>query len=183
MIAVVGIGLAVIVVGVLPGRRRPFIGLAAANAVAWIGAGLLVAPAIDGLRSGRDLVHSAEALVGPGQELALVDWPEQFLLQAQRPVFHFGFRRDPDEELEDAFAWLRGDPDRRVLVSSDRAGDCVAGRDHVDVGRAHRRDWWLIDSRSVAPACLDSAPARPGELHRYVRPGRESRGSGPDAAR
>jgi 4-amino-4-deoxy-L-arabinose transferase-like glycosyltransferase len=170
-IALVGTGAAAILVSLLPGRQRPFIGLAASCAALWIGAGLFVAPAIDGIRSGRDLVRSAETAVAPDEDLGIVDWPEQFLLQVERPVFHFGFRREPDDDFNDAIAWLAGSPNRRVLVPRVLAVECVGNRDHIDVGRAHRRDWWLIDRGSLAEACLNNAPAHPDEVHRYARPG------------
>ncbi len=167
---IVGIGLAMILASLLPGTRRPFVGLAMSLGTLWIGLGLLLAPTIDEIRSGRQLVQAAEAALAPREELGLVGWPEQFLLQLRRPVFHFGFRRPPDEDLRDAIAWLREGPGRRVLVSSEHAQACVGDRERVELGIAHRRDWWLISSRSLAAACIDAAPPRPATLYRYVRP-------------
>ncbi len=182
MAALIAIGIVAILVSLLPGRRRPFMAVAASSAVLWIGVGLFIAPAIDDIRSGAALMHRAEAALEPGQDLGLVDWPEQFLLQAEGPVFHFGFRRDLEGDLRDAIAWLKGDPQRRVLVAEAQAAECVAGEGAVDVGRAHRRDWWLIDSQGLTPECLDSAPSLPGEIHRYVRPGSPARENAARAA-
>jgi 4-amino-4-deoxy-L-arabinose transferase-like glycosyltransferase len=174
-IALVLIGAVVAAVQLFAGRQRPFIGMAVSMGIFWIGAATLVAPAIDGVRSGRDLMRRAETALAPGQDLGIVAWPEQFLLQAESPVYHFGFRREPGADLGDATAWLAADPKRRVLVSRERAGQCLEGRDYVEVGRAHRRDWLLIDGRSLAVECLDSAPPQPVEVHRYARPGTSER--------
>jgi 4-amino-4-deoxy-L-arabinose transferase-like glycosyltransferase len=167
-IALAAIGIAMVLVAALVSRRRPFFGAAASMAMMWIGFGMVLAPTIDGIRSGRDLMRAAEAAVLPGQSLGIVDWPEQFLLQAQRPVFHFGFRRDPEADFRDAVAWLGGDDTRRVLVPRVQALDCVSDGTAVDLGSAHRRVWWIIGFADLSQDCRAGAASGPGSLYRYA---------------
>jgi hypothetical protein len=170
MLFLVGMGLAMLVAALWLGRRRPFAGVAASIAILWLGLSLLIAPAIDGIRSGHSLMHTVDITLGAEQELGIVGWPEQFLLQAERPVHHFGFRRDVREDVADAIAWLRQDASRRVLISSEDDAPCFGDTGRVEVGRAHRRTWWLVGEESVLPQCrsLDAS----GEVIRYVPSGR-----------
>ena len=169
LFVLVGIGLITVVLNLVIGRRSPFAGLSLSLAVLWLGLSLLIAPAIDEMRSGRALMRAAESSLDAGQELGLVGWPEQFLLQAERPVQHFGFRRDPDNDLADAIAWLGTSANRRVLVSAGLARECVGDRSRIELGIAHRRDWWLIDSGSVSEACRSQSMRQPGTLYLYTR--------------
>lgn len=134
-------------------RRRATAGFAVAMALFWIGNGVLLAPAIDAERSGRELMTAVEARVGSGEKLALVDWPEQFLLQSRRPVYHFGYRRDPVEETRDAARWLAAAKGRFILLPDRTAGPCFDRARLEVIGRAHRRTWVLADASMLSGAC------------------------------
>jgi len=170
MLIVVGMGVLMLFLGILVGRKRPFAGVAASIAVLWLGLGLLIAPAIDGIRSGRNLMEGVETRLSPDEDLALVGWPEQFLLHAGRPVYHFGFRRDVEGDVADSIVWLNEDPAHRVLVSSEDIEPCFSNVGRVEVGRAHRRTWWLVSRDSVRSECQHENVVR--EVHLYQRAGR-----------
>ena len=78
--------------------------------------------------------------------------------------------RPPDEDFRDATAWLNADAAHRVLVSSEQAQTCVGDRERIELGVAHRREWWLISSGSLSDECRKRAPPGPRLLYRYVRP-------------
>jgi 4-amino-4-deoxy-L-arabinose transferase-like glycosyltransferase len=166
-VALAAIGLLAVILNLAIGRRRALGGLGLSLVTLWLGLSLVIAPGIDRIRSGQTLMHSLETTPGVRQEIGLVGWPEQFLLQAERPVYHFGFRRDLDQDLNDAIAWLLQDADRQVLVSEEQVRECLGEGPRVDLGFAHRRQWLLIDASSLADKCDRKAPDRPHMLYFY----------------
>lgn len=168
-VTVMAIGLAMLTFVAVCRRRRVLTGFAAAMAAFWLGLSLLVAPAIDGTRSGANLVAAVDRQVDGSEELGFVAWPEQFLLQWQRAAFHFGFRRDPAEDARDGAAWLAQSDDREVLLPSDLLVPCFDPARVRPVGRAHRRDWVLAGRDALTTACPGGG-AGPAVLVRYAPP-------------
>ena len=167
-------GIVSLAAGLLLGWRRPFLGTAASLAVLWLGLSLVVAPQINTNRSGEAIVEAVIERVDPGQELALVGWPEQFLLYFDRPVTHFGYRRDHQDEMADALNWLSRDPSREVLVARQAVTDCLISERNVEeVGRAHRRDWLLIPGTALNQACVPGGFSTSEQVATYWRPGRQ----------
>jgi hypothetical protein len=112
------------------------------------------------------------ALPGPTAELALVDWEEQFVLQARRPVVHFGFRRGgkPDEVL-DGLAWLQAGPDRHLLVPRRDLVECADATRVQDLGHESRRDWVLVRADAIHADCITMLGARPVAARAAPHPG------------
>jgi 4-amino-4-deoxy-L-arabinose transferase-like glycosyltransferase len=137
------------------GRRRHAIAATLASLVSiWVLFGLVGYPLLNESSSARGLMRAVGERIGPEAELALVDWKEQNLLQADRPAWTFGFRRSPQEQLHDAIRWQAEAPDRRWVLALDRALEtCVIRARAVPVGRANRREWWLFRADAVQPDC------------------------------
>jgi 4-amino-4-deoxy-L-arabinose transferase-like glycosyltransferase len=120
----------------------------------------LLAPHMNGQRSGADFIRGVLARVGRGEELGLVAYKEQFLLYLDRPTVNFGHRRwlEGPQESYDAAAWLNG-ADHRVLLiprarldPRDSVGACFVA--HVTpMGRSSSDDWFLVR----APASTECA--------------------------
>lgn len=132
-------------------RARPLPRLLlGAQLVLFTGYGLGAYPLLDGASSSRDLMQAARTAAGPDAVIGLVGWREQNLLQAVGPVAEFGFSATPAEQWRRALIWLRTVPEQRVLLSqADHLPDCVIRSDGIDLGRANRRVWWLIDADAV----------------------------------
>ena len=123
----------------------------------WCGYGFVVHPVLDDENSAHKVMREARAAAGPGIVLGLVDWKEQNLLQAEGPVAEFGFRQPPAVQLARAHAWLLQDAGgRRLLAQRSEALACV-DFDHaaVRIGRANRREWWLLGAEAVAACPTD----------------------------
>ena len=136
-------------------------------AALWTLYGFWYYPLADGARSGRAVMQRAGEIVGKRGELALVGWLEQNLLQADRPVTEFGFRRPYDEQREAALRWLAEAPARRWLFIQDEAlGDCIDAKRARRVGVSNRRTWYLVRQDAVVARCgagaaeADDAPAQ-----------------------
>jgi hypothetical protein len=92
--------------------------------------------------------------IGPAAELALVDWKEQNLLQADRPARTFGFRRPHQEQMRDAIRWQAAAPERRWVLALDRSLEsCIERQRAIPVGRSNRREWWLFRADAVRATC------------------------------
>ena len=160
-LSILVIGIACVLFGLLCVWRRPFLGAGISLAAIWLGLSFFVAPQINTTRSGEALVQAATQALVQEQELGLVGWPEQFLLYVERPVVHFGYRRQRDAELADAFAWLALDSARRVLIDRSFVEDCLVNGGAAAVGRAHRRDWLLLGWEGLKPSCRPERSRQP----------------------
>lgn len=127
--------------------------LALLLAISWQIYGWWVTPLLNPARSGADLMARVEASLPPRAELGLVGWKEQLLLHAQRPLVHFGFRREPAEEVRDAVAWLSGAPDRRLLIATSQMAPCLDADRAEPLAFRHRREWRLAGPEAITGEC------------------------------
>lgn len=134
-------------------RRREPQALALLLAAGWLVYGGLGYPVMNEARSAAGLMAQVEAAVPPSRPLALAGWKEQMMLQAQRPVVHFGYRREPGAELRDAAAWLAAEPGGRLLIPAALMAPCLAAERARPVAVRHRRAWMLADASAITGAC------------------------------
>lgn len=146
-------GIAMLTIVIFTRIRHAPVGFAGAMAMFWLGLSLLVAPSLNGVRSGIALMHAVSDETTASEELGFVAWPEQFLLNWDRPTVHFGYRRNPNEQLGDAKIWLAGSPDRRILLPEDLAASCFEPSLVTPVGRAHRRSWVIANAAALTVEC------------------------------
>lgn len=159
----------------IAGRHRVLVGFSTAMAAFWVGMSLLLAPSMDATRSGRGLMQEVSLQLGADEEIAFVGWPEQFLLQWDQPVTHFGYRRDDQEgEITDSIRWLDASPHRRVLLPELWLEPCFDRNDVISVGRAHRRNWAIANSSSVLKTCLPDSAVKPQLAIQYASPAPQS---------
>ncbi|KRE88656.1 dolichyl-phosphate-mannose-protein mannosyltransferase [Frateuria sp. Soil773] len=133
---------------------RGVAGLLAGIAAAWVAWSCATALLLDDNQSARALMRRADARIGPQGELALVQWREELLLQALRPVREFGFSRPARQQLHDALAWQAQAPQRRwILIDGKVMDGCVDRSRALRVGTANRNEWWMFDAAAVLPGC------------------------------
>ena len=135
-------------------RRRGEIALAAFLTCTWLVAGWWVQPLLNPMRSAAPFMARVGELAGPGGEIALVQWKEQFVLHADRPIHHFGyFREDLEGEAREAAAWVLAAPRRVVLLPRESLAPCFDATRCVDLGQRHRKLWLVASGDAVTPAC------------------------------
>lgn len=155
------LGLAALLVAAWARRRRAGLAVLALTCALWLVHGLALMPALDDASSGRALMRSVAQRIGPSAQLALLDWPEQLLLQADRAVRTFGFERPVAAQWPDALAWLAADPERRwLLVNSRSLPDCPAATGRIEAGTSNRRRFVLLRHDPLLAGCIDDH--RPG---------------------
>jgi 4-amino-4-deoxy-L-arabinose transferase-like glycosyltransferase len=133
-------------------------------ATLWVGLvvqGFWINPLLDESRSGRGFMRKVEAAVPAGVELGLVNYREQFLLQATRPVVNFGHRRwrEGNREPSDAALWLNAGPARRLLVEQALLFPCFTDSPRRLVARASRTDWFLVSAPASGVCAGEGNPA------------------------
>jgi len=169
--ALLVIGLLMIATVLICRRRRLLVGYSMAMAIFWIGMSMLVAPSLDATRSGRDLAERIEIEAGAETEMGFAGWPEQLLLQWDKPAVHFGYRRnDQNAETIDAARWLLASPDRRIVLPDNWLLPCFEPQRAVAIGRAHRRNWMIADRDSLSGQCADQTSQAPELVVSYHRP-------------
>lgn len=152
------VGIAVMLGGLVT-RREPA-ALALLLATSWLIQGWLGYPLMNDARSARALMAHVQDMAPMPRPLALAGWKEQLLLQVDRPVTHFGFRRDPEEELHDAAAWLRAEPDGQLLVARGQMSPCLDAARARPVAYRHRAQWMLAGVGALTDACMDDATSQ-----------------------
>jgi 4-amino-4-deoxy-L-arabinose transferase-like glycosyltransferase len=120
--------------------------------------GFWINPLLDASRSGAAFMQQVEAAVPAGTTLGLVNYREQFLLQASRPVVNFGHRRwrEGQQEVYEASAWLSAgsaSAPRVLLVEGALLAECFGAAQRRWVARASRQSWYLVMG-PAAPACV-----------------------------
>ncbi len=134
--------------------RQAVTGFVVFTLIVWATAGWIVIPLSNEKRSGRLILPAAEAAMTPGGTLGLLQWKEQFLLYAHRPLVHFGYRRKATRELDlEAAGWLGSRPSNRLLLTDEDFEPCFSPDDAIRLGYAHRRQWFLIGPDAVQSAC------------------------------
>lgn len=162
--AVLGLAAATLTAGGLVVQREPA-ALAALLAASWLVYGGLGYPAANAARSAADLMAQIEAAVPPARPLALSGWKEQMILQARRPLVHFGFRREAGAELRDAAAWLEAAPEGRLLIAAEQMAPCLAPGRAQPVAVRHGRSWMLADASALTGACRGEGAVSAARLY------------------
>ncbi|MEO6065566.1 MAG: glycosyltransferase family 39 protein [Lysobacterales bacterium] len=125
-------------------------------ALAWTVYGLVGYPLLDQARSARGVMQHAGTMIGPQAELGLVAWKEQNLLQADRRVTEFGFKRPAAAQRAAARAWQLARPDARwLLIDAEDLGGCIDPARTRLAGNANRREWRLLRADAWRPACTE----------------------------
>jgi len=121
--------------------------------VAWFGVvlvalaivGVWINPAMNAVRSSERFVREVEARAQDVNELGLVAYSEQYLLQFKRPTFNFGHARwrEWENEADDAAAWIAAAPGRALLVQDAALQRCFMHMTAQVIPEANER-WFLV---------------------------------------
>jgi hypothetical protein len=127
----------------------------------WLVVGWWIFPALNPLRSAAPFMDEVEAALGPGDELAIVQWREQLVLLSDLPITTFGYaRRDVAEEARDAATWAVSEERHRwVLVPEQQLDPCFDRSAVTAMGWRHGRSWYLAPAHAVTEACRSSVTA------------------------
>ncbi|MBI2214354.1 MAG: glycosyltransferase family 39 protein [Acidobacteria bacterium] len=135
----------------------------------WIVLGFWVAPSIDAARSGDRLMIAMESKLARSEEVGMVAWKEQFLLQAELPVTIFGHRRfDDEQELFDGITWAESSAQRRLFVAQAKRDACFANRGSF-VGHGHGENWYLVSASEAEAACRGKGNVSVAHVYRRKR--------------
>ncbi|KAF1724995.1 ArnT family glycosyltransferase [Pseudoxanthomonas japonensis] len=135
-------------------RRRVVLALVAVTASLWITYGVGLMPALSPDSSAKALMQRVETTIDLDAELAMLGWREQHLLQAERPVTEFGFKKPWVEQWQQAHAWLLQNPTRRWLfLRKEAIGPCLDPTQVIDIGASNRRAWILAPGTAWIPDC------------------------------
>ena len=149
------IGFALVALAVMiAARRRVAFALVAVTAALWIAYGLGFMPALSPGSSAKALMDRVGQTIDLDAELAMLGWREQHLLQADRPVTDFGFKRPWVEQWQQAHTWLLQAPDRRWLfLRKEAIGPCLDPKQVIDIGESNRRAWILAPGTAWIEGC------------------------------
>ena len=145
--------------------RREALALALLLAAGWLIQGWLGYVLMNEARSAVGLMADVKRAVPAPRPLAIIGWKEQLMLQVDRPVVHFGYRRAPDAELRDAAAWLASEPGGVLLVAAAQMAPCLDSARAVPLAFRHRRAWMLADASALTGACAGAGVGEAARLY------------------
>jgi len=127
-------------------------------------------PRLNDERSSKSFVAHLESTADPRNELGLVAFKEQYVLNARRSIVHFGHARwrEAEQEMADAAAWMSEKAGRQLVINDDARAACFRSAPVVSLGEANRSEWYLVSS-GADPACI--ARGKAGAAHYYLPPG------------
>ena len=96
-------------------------------------------------------------------ELGLLDFKEQFLLYARRPLTHFSYLAPLAEQERNAWQWMRERPGRWLLLPGSDRLTCFDLSRAQPLVAAHRREWVLLDASAMRSDCPP-----PQQVRRYT---------------
>jgi len=150
--------------------RRGFLAFGGVLTATLLVVSFWINPRLNDTRSGESFVARLEQAADPHQELGLVAFKEQYVLNARRPIVHFGHARwrEADQEIEDAALWLSGQPGRQLVINDAARAACFSDAPVRPLGNANRIEWYLVRG-GADESCI--ARGRPGAAHHYFPPG------------
>jgi len=148
---------------------RGFIAYAGVLAASLFVVSFWVNPQLNDVRSGADFVARIEQTADPRQELGLVAFKEQYVLNAHREIVHFGHARwrEANQEMADAALWLSGKPGRQLVINDEARAACFRDAPAESLGAANRSEWFLVKGGADL-GCV--ARGKPGAAHYYLPP-------------
>jgi 4-amino-4-deoxy-L-arabinose transferase-like glycosyltransferase len=162
------IAIASMVVCAIARPWRGFIAYAGVLAATLLIVSFWVNPQLNYARSGADFEARIEQAADPRQELGLVAFKEQYILNARREIVHFGHARwrEAEQEMADAALWLSSKPGRQLVINDDARTACFHDAQVQSLGAANRSEWFLV-KEGADPACV--ARGKPA-AHYYLPP-------------
>lgn len=96
------------------------------------------------------------------EALAIPDFREQYILQAQQPVWHFGYKTPDDAQFAGLFAWLKAAPESRWTLLTPKVlarNTCLDATQAIDLSEPDEH--WALLPGTAALACVGEAAAAP----------------------
>ena len=137
-------------------RQKAVIRLFAALSVTWLLYSTWGYSLLEPLRTPRNILQNAEALVAdkPGAELAIIDFKEQYILFSKLDITHFSYFSSQQEQARNAWLWMQAGQHRYLMAEQGGALDCFDVDQGKPLGVAHRDRWVLLSVEQMKPACL-----------------------------
>ncbi len=150
--------------------RRGFQAYAGALTASALIVSFWVNPQMNEARSGAAFIARLEQTADPHQELGLVAFKEQYVLNARREIVHFGHARwrEAEQEMADAALWLSRKPGRQLVINGEVRAKCFSHAPVQSLGAANRTEWYLV-REGADRSC--TARGKPGAAHYYLPAG------------
>jgi 4-amino-4-deoxy-L-arabinose transferase-like glycosyltransferase len=163
------IAIAAMIVCAITRAWRGFIAYGGVLAAVLLIVSFWINPQLNDARSGADFAARIERAADPRQELGLVAFKEQYVLNARREIVHFGHARwrEAEQEMADAAAWLESKPGRQLVINAEARVACFHDAPAQSLGAANRNEWFLVKA-GADPSCV--ARGKPGAAHYYLPP-------------
>ena len=136
-------------------RAKPALyGLAIALFSTWVVYSFVGYSLLNPIRTpAKEIMLDVEQIIGADGELGLTRFKEQFLLFSPMSLTHFSYLADANEQDRNAWRWMKEKPNRFIFTTDSKDIACFDTSKAIQLGKAHRRDWILLNHDSLKPNC------------------------------
>ena len=134
-------------------RRQPLTAILATLTLLWMHYGFWSFPLMNQLRTPQVIMQQVSQQLAPDDELLLTNFREQFLLFADRPLYHFAYLQTDEPQATDAAVWVQASARRWVLGPINNLSKCFIAEKGVNLGQRHGDNWYLFQADAILPAC------------------------------
>lgn len=119
----------------------------------WLFYGWFAYPLFNPSRSPASFMKELGGRLGPHRELAMINFKEQFILHADRPVTHFGYHlADRNQEIA-AARWLREKEGRSMMAPKENLSQCFFIEKADSLGLRHGSEWYIVGREGLRESC------------------------------
>ncbi len=147
------VGLAGLLILFFHRKERGVLALGYFFIAVWLFYGWMGYPLFNSGRSPASFMAEVGQRLGPKRELAMVKFKEQFILHADRPVTHFGYRQADHKQEITAAHWLREKEGRVLMVPKQNMAQCFMIDKSDYLGLRHGRAWYMVGREALGEAC------------------------------
>nr|WP_321272555.1 glycosyltransferase family 39 protein [uncultured Tolumonas sp.] len=134
-------------------RRQPLTAILATLTLLWMHYGFWSFPLMNQLRTPQVIMQQVSQQLATDDELLLTNFREQFLLFADRPLYHFAYLQTDEPQATDAAVWVQASARRWVLGPINNLRKCFIAEKGVNLGQRHGDNWYLFQADAILPAC------------------------------
>ncbi|MDA1381246.1 hypothetical protein PCI56_19120 [Plesiomonas shigelloides subsp. oncorhynchi] len=92
-------------------------------------------------------------ITGPGGELGLINFKEQFILFSPLNITHFSYLAPVEQQERNGWQWMQEGEHRYLIVRQNQPLSCINTAQGQMLGKAHGDEWVLISKQDLTPDC------------------------------
>ncbi|MGL5398218.1 MAG: ArnT family glycosyltransferase [Shewanella sp.] len=134
-------------------KKSSMLRMGASMSMTWLLISLFGYPLLEPMRTPEIILKNAEKITGPGGELGLINFKEQFILFSPLNITHFSYLAPVEQQERNGWQWMQEGEHRYLIVRQNQPLSCINTAQGQMLGKAHGDEWVLISKQDLTPDC------------------------------